>query len=99
MEADSYRQVAYKNIINQLHLINKVIEVSQTTLHSNPIVYDKLVNDTVHVSTLNIKAIQELLKTVRRITNTTDSRWNIWAWTIGGAAVLASLFCLRKILR
>lgn len=100
MDADQYRERAYKNIEDQLHQMNMVLHVTQNVLRANPIHRDKLANDSVYVSSLNKKAMEEMFKTIARITNSTDTKqWNIWLYSIGALSVLGSLVVLRKVIK
>lgn len=99
MDTDQYRKRAYKNIQDQLHQMNMVLHVTQNVLRANPIHRDKLANDSVYVSSLNKKAIEEMFKTIARITNSTGTkRWNIWLYSFAALSVLGSLVVLRKVL-
>lgn len=41
MDAAKYKEAAYKNILDQLRLMNMVLEASQMTLKANPIKNDR----------------------------------------------------------
>lgn len=102
MDAVKYKEAAYKNILDQLRLMNMVLEASQTTLKANPIKRDKLVDDNVYISTLSKKALEEILKTVSyMLRSPKNSQWNQWIYPIAGItglALLSTLVILRKIL-
>lgn len=101
MDVDQYRERAYQNIQDQLHQINMVLNATQTVLRANPIHRDRLVSDSEYVSTLNKKAMEEMIKTIARITNTTEmKRWHIWlGCSVGALSVLGSLAVLRKFIK
>lgn len=98
MELDKYHETVYKNVHGQLQIMNKVLKASQKVL--KPIEYDKLVDDNVYVSSLNTKAMREILKTISHITNTTESnRWNTLMFTLAGLSLLGSLVAFRKVMK
>lgn len=100
MDGDQYRERAYKNVQEQLHQMNMILEVTQNILRANPIQRDKLAQDSVYVSSLNKKAMDEMFKTISRITNQTDSkRSNTWLYSITALCVLGSLAALRKMIK
>lgn len=101
MDADQYRERAYKNIEDQLRQINVLLNVTQNVLHANPIHRDKLANDSVQVSALNKKAMEEIFKAISRITNATNTKqWNIWLFgSVTAFGVLGGLAILRKLIR
>lgn len=100
MDADQYRERAYKNIQDQLHQMNMVLHLTQNVLRANPIYRDKLATDSVYVSSLNKKAMDEMFKTIARITNSTDTkRLNIWLYSIAALTVFGSLVVLRKVIK
>lgn len=97
---DQYQEKVYKNVHDQLQLMNKVMEASLKALQSNPIKYDKLVDDNVYVSSLNAKTMKEMLNIISRITNEKESnRLKIWMYSLAGLAVLGSLITLRKMIK
>lgn len=102
MNIDEYQKSVYKNIENQLIAMNKVLELSQLVLQSNSIKYDKLIDDNMYVSSLNFKAINEILKTISRITNQNKSseskRSYIWLYS-AAVVTLVSSFAAIKIIR
>lgn len=96
MDVDQYQYTIYKNVNTQLEAMNRVLEASQLALKSCPIVYDKLADDTVYVSQLNVKAIQEIIKTVSRISNTAESnRWNFWLISMAALALVSSFTAIK----
>lgn len=100
MDPAKYQETVYKNIHNHLRLMNMVLEASQATLKASPITRDKLVDDNTYTSTLNKKAIEEILKTVSYMIPTEKSQWNHLLYPIvglAGLALLSSLIFLRKI--
>lgn len=100
MEPAQYRDTVYQNVENQLQLMNTVLEASQKTLQATPIKTDKLVDDNVYVSSLNTKALKEILKSVSRITKMPNSNhWNIWLYSMLGLTLFGSLAILRKIVK
>lgn len=101
MDADQYRERAYQNVQDQLHQINMVLNATQTVLRANPIHRDRLVSNSEYVSTLNKKAMEEMIKTIARITNTTETkRLHIWlCCSVGALSVLGSLAVLRKFIK
>lgn len=101
MDVDQYRERAYQNVQDQLHQINMVLNATQTVLRANPIHRDRLVSNSEYVSTLNKKAMEEMIKTIARITNTTKTkRWHIWLCCSAGAlSVLGSLAVLRRFIK
>lgn len=100
LDADQYRERAYKNIQDQLHQMNMVLHVTQNVLRAHPIHSDRLVNESVYVSTLNKKAMQEMFKTIARITNTSESkRGNLWLYSIAALSVLGSMAILRTVIK
>lgn len=99
MDADQYRERAYKNIENQLQQMNMVLRVTQNVLHANPIHRDRLANESTYVSSLNKKAMEEMRKIIARITNTKESKqWNVWLYSMAALGVLSSLAVLRKVI-
>lgn len=102
MNVAKYKETVYKNIHSQLRLMNMVLEASQTTLKAKPIKHDKLVDDNVYISSLNKKALEEILKTISYILRQPgQSQWNQWLYPIvgfTGLALLSSFIVLRKIL-
>lgn len=100
MDQAQYRDTVYQNVENQLQMLNIVLEASQNTLQGTPIKNDKLVDDNVYVSSLNTKALKEILKTVSRITNISKpNHWNIWLYSMVGLTIFGSLAILRKIIK
>lgn len=100
MEMEKYHETVYKNALDQLKVMNKVLAASQNILQTDPIKYDKLVDDKVYVSSLNTKTMTEILKTISRIANTAEShRWNICMYSLAGLVLLGSLATLRKIVK
>lgn len=102
MDVTKYKETVYKNIHNQLRLMNMVLEASQTTLKAKPIKHDKLVDDNVYISSLNKKALQEILKMISYILHQPgQSQLSQWIYPIAGfagLALLSSFIVLRKIL-
>ncbi|XP_055322896.1 uncharacterized protein LOC129578409 [Sitodiplosis mosellana] len=104
MDSAKYKETAYKNILDQLRLMNMVLEASQTTLKANPIKYDKLVDDNVYISSLNKKALEEILKMVSYILRLPkNNQWSQWLYPVAGfasfagLALLSSFIILRKM--
>lgn len=98
MDLDKYHETVYKNVHGQLRIMNQVLKASQQV--QKPIDYDKLVDDNVYVSSLNTKAMKEILETIFHITNTTESnRWNTLMLTFAGLSLLGSLVAFRRIMK
>ncbi|XP_031620221.1 uncharacterized protein LOC116338847 [Contarinia nasturtii] len=100
MNPSKYQETVYKNVRNQLRLINMTLEATQITLKASPVEYDKLVDDNVYISTLNAKALKETLKIISCITETPEEskRWNNWIYTmasIAGVSLLGAVAILR----
>lgn len=96
MDVDQYQYTIYKNVNAQLKAMNRVLEASQLALKSRPIVYDKLADDTVYVSQLNVKAMKEIIKTVSRITNSVETnRWNFWLFSIAALTLVSSFTTIK----
>lgn len=100
MNPAKYQETVYKNVRNQLRLINMTLEATQTTLKASPLKYDKLIDDNVYISSLNTKALKETLKIVSFITGTQEksNRWNNWLYTaasIAGVTLLSAVVILR----
>lgn len=94
----SYRETVYRNVRNHLRLMNMILKASQESLRAHPIKRDKLVTDSVVVSTLNTKAIKEILQTIGSMTKPTKP-WNIWLTSIAGLTLLGTLIAFRKYLK
>lgn len=100
LDADQYRGRVYKNVQDQLQQLNKILLATESILHANPIQRDKLANDSVYVSTLSKKTIEEIFKVISRITKSADTkRWNIWIYSIVTLSVFGSLTVLRKLIK
>lgn len=98
MDATEYKKTVYKNIQNQLRMMNMVMDATQQTMKANPIKRDKLLDDNVYVSSLNTKTIKEILKTVSYMTGISQPRqWSIWLYSIAGIALLGTFAIFRKI--
>lgn len=99
MDADQYRERAYKNVQDQLHQMNMVLQVTQNVLRANPIHRDRLATDSVYVSSLNKKAMEEMFKTIARLTHSTETKqWNLWLYSFTALGILGSLAILRKVI-
>lgn len=95
-----YRETVYKNVRNQLRLMNMASEASHQSLKAHPIRCDKLVDDNVYISTLNTKALKEILNTISYLIRAPEpNQQNIWIYPITGLALLSSFLILRKILK
>lgn len=64
MNKAKYIETVYKNIRDQLNHIDLTLEATKISHQIHPIDNDYLLDDTVYVSTLNIKAVLEILKAI-----------------------------------
>lgn len=81
--------------------MNMALESSRSALKVNPITYDKLVDEKTYVSTLNAKALKEILTTISyMIRSPSEAKSaNKWFYPIVGIALLSSILIFRKMIK
>lgn len=100
MDAGIYQETVYQNVLRELRQMDMTLKATQMTLKACPISRDKLVTDDVYVSSLNMKTLKEILKTVSQMTNSMESSKRcIWNYAIFGAIFVASMAIVHKMVK
>lgn len=100
MNKTKYIETVYKNIRDQLNHINLILEATKINHQIHPINYDHLVDDTVYVSTLNVKTVQEILDAVDSIKqNSSSAKVKQCIYTLAaGFTLIGSFLVIRNII-